>query len=152
MLRRCPVCERDSIIGHGRRRKQAHDEHHDWIGIRRGRCPGCAKTFTFLPPLSLPYTHYSLLARSQALRRRFEERRSWEDATPALKDPNRVPDASTLRRWSRGLDPSQPTASFLRRTLAGIAHGLARGGSAAQEALNLSQLTPILHILWPLRR
>jgi hypothetical protein len=21
----------DSIIGHGRRRKQAHDEHHDWI-------------------------------------------------------------------------------------------------------------------------
>jgi hypothetical protein len=31
ILRRCPVCERDSIIGHGRRRKQAHDEHHDWI-------------------------------------------------------------------------------------------------------------------------
>jgi len=28
ILRRCPACERDSIIGHGRRRKQAHDEHH----------------------------------------------------------------------------------------------------------------------------
>ncbi len=47
-MRRCPICERDSIIGHGRRRKQAHDEHHDWIGIRRGRCPDCGKTFTFL--------------------------------------------------------------------------------------------------------
>ena len=38
ILRLCPACERDSIIGHGRRRKQAHDEYHDWIGIRRGRC------------------------------------------------------------------------------------------------------------------
>jgi hypothetical protein len=33
ILRRCPACERDSIIDHGRRRKQAHDDHHDWIGI-----------------------------------------------------------------------------------------------------------------------
>jgi len=32
---------------HGRRRKQAHDEHHDGTGIRRGRCPDCGKTFTF---------------------------------------------------------------------------------------------------------
>ena len=118
MLRRCPVCEHDSIIGHGRRRKQAHDEHHDWIGIRRGRCPGCGKTFTFLPLLSLPYTHYSLLARCQALRRRFVEHCSWEEATPTLKDPNRVPDPSTLRRWSHGLDRSQPALSFLRQTLA----------------------------------
>ena len=43
MLRRCPVCERNSIVGHGRRRKQAHDEHHDWISIRRGRCTGCGQ-------------------------------------------------------------------------------------------------------------
>jgi len=40
ILGRCPACERDSIIGHGRRRKQVHDEHHDRIGIRCGRCPG----------------------------------------------------------------------------------------------------------------
>jgi len=73
-----PICELDSIIGHGRRRKQAHGEHHDWIGIRRGRCPGCGKTFTFLPPLSLPSTHYSLLTRCQALRRRFVEHCSWD--------------------------------------------------------------------------
>jgi hypothetical protein len=71
ILRRCPVCEQDSIVGHGRRRKQAHDEHHDWIRIRRGRCRSCGTTFTFLPVFSLPYTHYSLLARWQALLRRL---------------------------------------------------------------------------------
>jgi hypothetical protein len=32
------------------------------MDIRRGRCPGCGKTFTFLPLLSFPYTHYSSLA------------------------------------------------------------------------------------------
>ena len=151
ILRRCPVCERDSIIGHGRRRKQAHDEHHDWIGIRRGRCPGCVKTFTFLPLLSLPYTHYSLLTRGQALQRRFVEHSSWEEATPTLKDPNRVPDPSTLRRWAHGLDHSQAALSFLRKTLARVAHWLERGDSAEHEAGLLSWLTPVLQILWPLR-
>lgn len=63
IVRRCPVCSRDAVIGHGRRRKQAHDEHHDWIRIRRGICRACGKTITFLPVFSLPYTHYSLIAR-----------------------------------------------------------------------------------------
>lgn len=151
MLRRCPVCERDSIIGHGRRRKQAHDEHHDWIGIRRGRCPDCKRTFTFLPLLSPPYAHYSLLSRCQALRRRFVEHYSWEEATPALKDPNRTPDPSTLRRWARHLDLSQPALSFLQQTLAGMAHWLAYGDPASHQAGLLSWLTPVLQILWPLR-
>ena len=150
-MRRCPVCERDSIIGHGRRRKQAHDEHHDWIGIRRGRCPGCGKTFTFLPLFSLPYTQYSLLTRCQALRRRFVEHCSREEATPTLKDPNRVPDSSTLRRWANGLDRSQPALSFLRQTLARLVHWLARGNPADHQAEPSSWLTPVLQILWPLR-
>jgi len=89
ILRRCPFCERDSIIGHGRRRKQAHDEHHDWIWIHRGRCADCGTTFTFLPLLSLPYTHFSLLARCHALLRRIAEHCSWEKASPKLKDPDR---------------------------------------------------------------
>lgn len=151
ILRRCPVCERDSIIGHGRRRKQAHDEHHDWIGIRRGRCPDCRKTFTFLPWLSLPYTHYSVLARCQALKRRFEKHCSWEEATLTLKDPHRMPDPSTLRRWARGLDPSQPARSFLCGTLARIAHWLAPKDQAGQNAMPLSGVTRILQVLWPLR-
>jgi Domain of unknown function (DUF6431) len=96
ILRYCPVCKRDSIIGHGRRRKQAHDQYHDWIGIRRGLCPGCGTTFTFLPLLSLPYTHYSLLAHAQTLRRRSVEHCSWEQAAPMFKDPNQVPDPPLL--------------------------------------------------------
>src|SRR5215472_7889493 len=71
ILRRCPICVQDSIVGHGRRRKQAHDEDHDWIRIRRGLCNRCGKTFTFLPFFSSPYSHYNLIARSQALRRYF---------------------------------------------------------------------------------
>jgi hypothetical protein len=81
IIRLCPICKRDSIVGHGRRRKQAHDEHHDWIGIRRGRCIKCGRTFTFLPLFSLPYTHYSLVARCQALQRRFVEHCSWEKSS-----------------------------------------------------------------------
>jgi hypothetical protein len=49
---------RHSIVGHGRRSKQAHDQDHDWISVRRGRCQPCHQTFTFLPPFSLPYTHF----------------------------------------------------------------------------------------------
>jgi Domain of unknown function (DUF6431) len=151
ILRRCPICGRDLIIGHGRRRKQAHDEHHDWIGIRRGRCTGCGKTFTFLPLLSLPYTHYSLLMHCHALWRRFVEHCSWEEATPTLKDPNRVPDSSTLRRWAHGLDHSQPALSFLRQTLIRVTHWLTPGVPADHPAEPLSWLTPVLQILWPLR-
>src|SRR6266567_5428711 len=65
--------------GHGRRRKQAHDETHDWINIRRGSAM-CGTTFTLLPGFSLPYTHYSLVARSQSLQRYCDENCSWENA------------------------------------------------------------------------
>jgi len=46
LLRRCPVCECDSIIGHGRRRKQAHDEHHD----RAAGQAGCKPTGVDMRP------------------------------------------------------------------------------------------------------
>ena len=151
ILRRCPNCGNDSIIGHGLRRKQAHDEHHGWIEIRRGYCPGCGTTFTFLPLFSLPYTHYSLLARCQALRRRFVEGCCWEAATPMLQDPDRMPDPSTVRRWSNGLNRLQPAASFLSQTLARIVPWLTRAGQADREELVLSELTPVLRVLWPLR-
>lgn len=139
-------------MGHGRRRKQAHDETHDWIGIRRGICRSCHLTFTFLPVFSLPYTHYSLLARSHALRRYFLEHKSLESAAPPLKDPNRVTDSSTLRRWFRSLDPS-PAFSFLRSAVRIIADWLARGEQLPHAPLRLSwpTLFPFLQILWPLR-
>src|ERR1700687_5997812 len=84
IIRRCPICRRDSVVGHGRRRKQAHDEEHDWITIRRGICRPCGKTITFLPVFSLPYSHYSLIDRSLALRRYFVEGCSWEAAAPPV--------------------------------------------------------------------
>jgi hypothetical protein len=108
-------------------------------------------TFTFLPLLSLPYTHFSLLARCQALRRRFVERCSWEASLPVLKDPDRLPDASTVRRWSSGLDCSQLAVSFLRQTISRVTHWLVRGDQALDRAGPLSWITPVLEILWPLR-
>jgi hypothetical protein len=151
ILRHCPVCKRDSIIGHGRRRKQAHDEYHDWIWIHRGRCTDCGTTFTFLPLLSLPYTHYSLVARCQALRQRLVEHCPWEKALPKLKDADRLPDPSTVRRWSSSGDCSQPALSFLSQAIARVAHWLARSHQADGEAGPLSWITPVLQNLWPLR-
>ena len=151
IIRRCPFCERDSIVGHGRRRKQAHDEYHDWIWIHRGRCTDCGTTFTFLPVFSLPYTHYSLLARCQALQRRFAEHCPWEKALPKLKDPDRLPDPTTVQRWASGLDFSQPALSFLRQTVTRAAHWLDRGRQGLDEVVPPAWLTPALEILWPLR-
>jgi hypothetical protein len=151
ILRHCPVCDSDSIIGHGRRRKQAHDEHHDWIGIRRGRCVKCGMTFTFLPLFSLPYTHYSLLARCQALLRHFVEHCSWEKAVPKFKDSDRQPDPSTVRRWSNGLDASQLFLSFLRQTVARVAHWRAVSEQPQDEAAVDGWIAPVLKTLWPLR-
>ena len=147
------MCSRESIIGHGRRHKQAHDEHHDWITIRRGLCRECGQTITFLPVFSLPYSHYSLIARSAALRRYFVEGCSWEAAAPPVKDPQRVADASTLRRWFRALDSSRPPFSFLRRTVQALEAGL-RGGQVLRFGagpLSWPTVFPLLQRVWPLR-
>ncbi len=106
LLRECPHCRRSSVVGHGRRRKQAHDETHDWIRIRRGICRLCGKTFTFLPVFSLPYCHYSLVAQSQAIWTYFVEGCSLDMSAPLMKDPDLVPTSSTLRRWFHLLDSS----------------------------------------------
>jgi hypothetical protein len=92
-----------------------------------------------------------LLARCQALRRRFVEHCSWEGAAPTLKDSNRTPDPSTLRRWSNGLERSQLAASFLRQTLACVGHWLTHSHQADHQAWLWSGLTPVLQILAPLR-
>jgi Domain of unknown function (DUF6431) len=153
ILRRCPICSQDSIVGHGRRRKQAHDEDHDWIKIRRGVCNLCGKTFTFLPPFSPPYCHYSLIARSQSLRRHFVEGCGWETAAPTVKDPDRVADPSTLRRWFRKLDSSQPPFSCLHQTMQAISAWLGRTERLVHDSLPLRWQTmyPFLARFWPLR-
>lgn len=152
LARLCPRCLCESIIGHGRRRKQAHDEAHDWIPIRRGLCTLCQTTFTFLPCFSPPYTHYSLLARSQALRRYFIDHCTWEAAAPVVQDPDRVAAPSTLRRWFNSLD-SSPSFVFLRQMLKALRQGL-----TGREVLPYGQLllswrsvACFLQVLWPLR-
>jgi hypothetical protein len=108
-------------------------------------------TFTFLPVFSLPYTHYSLLARCQALWQHFVEHCPWEKALPKLKDPDRLPDSSTVRRWSSGLDSTQLALSFLSKTVTRVAHWLARSHQADGEVGPLRWITPVLESLWPLR-
>jgi hypothetical protein len=106
-----------------------------------------------LPSFSPPYGHYSLIARSQALRRYFLERCSWEAATPAVKDPDHVADPSTLRRWFRSLDSSQPPFSFLRRMMHTIRRRLQGGGILYHGSLPLCEQTLFLFLqhYWPLR-
>jgi hypothetical protein len=96
---------------------------------------------TFLPPFSLPCGHYSLIARSQALRRYF------------LEDPDRVADPSTLRRWFRSLDSSQPPFSLLRQTMLAISAWLRRTEIVAHDSLPLRWHTvfPFLPRFWLLR-
>jgi hypothetical protein len=96
--RRCPVCETATIIGHGKRLRQAHDDVHASMWIRRGRCPRCKKTFTVLPDWLVPFGHYGLRCRQQACEQ-IAAGDSAEQATPHCKDPARLPDPSTLRRW-----------------------------------------------------
>ena len=68
-----------------------------------------------------------------------------------LKDSDRVPDPSTLRRWSNGVECSQLVLSFLRQTLARIAYWRGRRDWRDDEACFVGWLTPVLRILRPRR-
>jgi hypothetical protein len=96
--RRCPACSRETIIGHGRRRRQAHDGQHDWIRVRRGICKVCGGTVTVLPAGCVPGAAYSLPARQQALAS-VAQGCPAEQASPHCRDPDRIADGSTIRRW-----------------------------------------------------
>jgi hypothetical protein len=41
--RQCPVCQDRTIIGHGRRLRDAHDDQHERIWVRRGIWRGWAR-------------------------------------------------------------------------------------------------------------
>jgi Domain of unknown function (DUF6431) len=98
--RRCPVCGGRTIIGHGQRLKHAHDEGHQQIRIRRGRCRPCRKTFTVLPDWSPPSGHYSFRCRQQAWELLHQPNSNWERSVPDVADASRSPDPSTVRRWA----------------------------------------------------
>jgi hypothetical protein len=98
--RLCPFCGARTIIGHGQRLKQAHDQRHQWIRIRRGRCRPCQKTFTVLPDWSPPSGHYSLHCRQQAWELLRQAGGNCERSVPDIADASRSPDPSTVRRWA----------------------------------------------------
>jgi Domain of unknown function (DUF6431) len=96
--RQCPACRQVAVIGHGRRRRQAHDGIRDWILVRRGLCKACRGTLTVLPDGCVPGAPYGLQARQQALER-LGEGVPAEQAAPHCRDPDRIADPSTIRRW-----------------------------------------------------
>jgi len=98
--RRCPVCRDDTIIGHGRRRRQCHDAQHECLWVRRGICEPCRKTFTILPYWLAPSSHYSLHCRQQACEQ-IAAGDTAEQAAPHCQDPAHLPDPSTVRRWAQ---------------------------------------------------
>jgi hypothetical protein len=97
--RQCAACSLGRIVGHGRRRRPAHDAGHDWIQVRRGICKLCGRTLTALPWWCVPRALYSLRARQEAIQR-LVDGQSAEQAAPDCLDPGCVADASTIRRWA----------------------------------------------------
>ena len=98
--RRCPICRNDTIIGHGRRLRHAHDNERECIWIRRGICEPCRKTFTILPDWLAPSAPFTLHCRQQACEH-IAAGDTAEQAAPHCKDPTRLPDPSTVRRWAQ---------------------------------------------------
>ena len=98
--RHCPVCGGHTIIGHGRRLRQAHDDRHQRIWVRRGICHPCRKTFTVLPDWLVPSASFTLRCRQQACQS-IAAGASVEQAAPHCKDPSRSPDPSSLCRWAQ---------------------------------------------------
>ena len=98
--RRCPHCQEQTIIGHGRRSRPAHDDRHERIWVRRGICPPCGKTFTILPDWLAPSAPFSLRCRQQACEH-IATGTPVEQAAPHCQDPSRSPDPSTLHRWAQ---------------------------------------------------
>lgn len=96
--RQCPGCGEFHIIGHGRRCRQAHDRLHDSIRVRRGFCKQCHGTLTVLPCWCVPLAHYNLPARQEAIRS-LAENQSIQQAAPECRDPERIADVATIRRW-----------------------------------------------------
>jgi len=80
--------------------------------VRRGICLPCNKTFTILPDWLAPYGHYSLRCHQQA-DERIAAGAAIEQAAPHCKDPARLPDPSTQRRWAKWL-PGMPYARLFR--------------------------------------
>jgi hypothetical protein len=91
--------------------------------VRRGRCPPCKKTFTVLPVWSPPSGHYSYECRRQAC-----DAVAKGKSAPHCRDPTRLPDDSTPRRWAR--------CKFIT-VLCGLVLSCVHAATAAMHSLDL---------------
>jgi hypothetical protein len=108
--RQCPQCQQTSIYGHGKRKRQAHDETHAWITVRRGRCKLCRQSFTFLPGVCIAHSRYSLVYWLTALRSSQPDKNPEEKPArthperhepPPLADSELAVERSTVGRWRK---------------------------------------------------
>ena len=99
--RRCPVCRNDTIIGHGRRLRQSHDDQHEsHLGAARN-----------LSAVREDLHDLARLARTVgALQLCVADSRPVSGSPPAIpsskprrtaKIRSRLPDPSTVRRWAQ---------------------------------------------------
>jgi hypothetical protein len=75
------------------------------------------------------------------------------DAAPTVKDPGRVADPSTLRRWFRSLDSSQRRFCSYAGSCSPLSARLGRTETLLHDSLPLRWQTifPFLAQFWPLR-
>jgi len=87
-------------------------------------------TFTFLPLFSLPYNALQPAGALAGIAAALCPALSVGKALPKLKDPDRLPDPTTVQRWARDLDCSELAVSFISQIVTRVAHWLERGRQA----------------------
>jgi len=106
--------------------------------VRRGICQPCKKTFTILPDWLTPSGHYSLLCRQQSCER-IAAGDSVEQAPAHCKDPTRLPDPSTVRRWAQRRLLARFWSSFRTSRDLAIVGLMLLQGLRSQEVLDLNR-------------
>jgi hypothetical protein len=139
--RRCPGCGVVAVVGHGRRVRASHDVLHDSIRVRRGFCNHRNHTLTVLTAGCVPRAPYSLAAREQAMDR-LASGSTLGQAAPDCRDPDRIADPSTIRRWGLAAHRSFPFLVAVARHILGAPTILAWDFRAAACILVVEPSSP----------
>jgi hypothetical protein len=139
--RRCPGCGVVAVVGHGRRVRASHDVLHDSIRVRRGFCNHRNHTLTVLTAGCVPRAPYSLAAREQAMDR-LASGSTLGQAAPDCRDPDRIADPSTIRRWGLAAHRSFPFWVAVARHILGAPTILAWDFRAAACILVVEPSSP----------
>lgn len=90
----------------------------DTLTIRRVVCDNCKGVVRLLPPFVAPYKHYGRPAIDEALQQ-VQQGTSAEDVRVSLHNPDRQPDASTVRRWIKEFPPQKNYRRCVERSVSG---------------------------------